>query len=316
MKAYYTGTGLGVLCGLVGKTRQAFYEYSWRLEKTQFEDAIIVDLVSRERLIAKRVGGKKLFLILKEELLAHQISIGRDKFLEVLRVNNLLVQRRKSRVQTTMSRHFLRKYPNISKDLLIDRAEQLWVSDITYLKIEGVNCYLILITDAYSRKVVGYNFGRNMDSDFCIQALQIAIAQRVYPGRKLMHHSDRGLQYCSKVYTSMLIDNDIEISMTENGDPLENALAERMNRIFKDNFDLRSLLMSFEQAQKVIANAIHYYNSRLPHSSVDMLTPNEAHHRIGQLKKHWKWYWKEQQNPKKQDASEKKEVAISNMSQN
>lgn len=295
MKAFYKDTGLGFLCGLVGKTRQAFYEYTWRLEKVQFQDAIIVDLVKRERLIAKRVGGKRLFLILKSELLDHQISIGRDKFLAVLRANDLLVPRRKSRVQTTMSRHFLRKYPNIAKDLLIDRSEQLWVSDITYLKVEGVNCYLILITDAYSRKVVGHHFGRNMDTAFCLVALEFAIAGRQYPHRKLMHHSDRGLQYCSKAYVKMLIANHITISMTENGDPLENALAERMNLIFKDNFDFYHLLMDFEPTQEFINKAIHYYNTRLPHSSVDMLTPEKAHHRTGELKKHWKWYWKEKQ---------------------
>lgn len=186
MKSYYKATGLGVLCGLVGKTRQAYYEYSWRIEKAQFEDAIIVDLVKRERRIAKRVGAKRLHLILKIELESHGILIGRDKFLEVLRVNDLLVKKRRKHANTTMSRHHLRKYPNLAKDLEIDRAEQLWVSDITYLRVEGKHCYLILITDAYSRKVMGYNFGRSMDTAFCLEALRSALINRAFSQRQLM----------------------------------------------------------------------------------------------------------------------------------
>ena len=312
MRIYYKGTGLGVLCGLIGKTRQAFYEARWRKEKTKFEDAIIVDLVKRERRIAKRVGAKKLYLILKEELKAHKIEIGRDKFLNVLRANDLLVKRRKKRIKTTMSRHGLRKYPNLAKDLGIDRAEQLWVSDITYLKVQGFHCYLILITDAYSRKVVGYNFGTKIDTAFCVKALQQAIANRSYTSRRLMHHSDRGVQYCSKGYVQILEKHQVQISMTERGDPLENPLAERMNGIFKDNLALDTDFDGFEQAKTEIDQAIQYYNNRLPHSSIDMLTPNQAHDRIGALKKHWKWYWKEKQ----EQASEKNDaLALSKQAQ-
>jgi transposase InsO family protein len=295
MKAFYKSTGLGCLCGLVGMTREAYYDRTRRLEKQEFDAAIIVDLVNRERKIAKRVGGKKLFLILKEELLLHQITIGRDKFLVILKANNLLVKRKRRRVQTTMSRHRLRKYPNIAKALSIDRAEQLWVSDITYLSVANTHCYLILITDAYSRKVVDCNFGRNMDTDFCIKALENALGDRCFAERELMHHSDRGMQYCSKAYIEMLLNAKIKISMTENGDPLENALAERMNGIFKSNFALDEKFLTFEQARGRITQAIEYYNNRLPHSSIDMLTPNEAHRKTGKLKMHWKWYWKEGQ---------------------
>jgi len=295
MKAFYKSTGLSVLCGLVGITRQAFYERSWRLEQTMFDSAIIVELVKRERKIAKRVGAKKLYCILKEELVRHEIQIGRDKFTDVLRDNDLLVRKKRRRKQTTMSRHRLRKYPNIAKDLKIDRSEQLWVSDITYLDVETTHCYLILLTDAYSRKVVGHNFGWHMDAAFCVEALQSALSDRLFPQRELMHHSDRGLQYCSKKYVEKLKGSDIKISMTENGDPLENALAERMNGIFKSNFALDEKFSTFEQAQKAVDAAIEYYNSRLPHSSVDMLTPNEAHLKTGELKKHWTWYWKEKQ---------------------
>ena len=300
------------MCGLVGLTRSAYYDRLRRVEKAKFDSAIIVDLVQKERKIAKRVSGKRLYLVLKETLLMHQIEIGRDKFLEVLRDNDLLVKRKKRRVQTTMSRHRLRKYPNIAKDLLIDRAEQLWVSDITYLDVENTHCYLILITDAYSRKVVGYNFGRNMDTAFCLVALQNALNGRLFPERELMHHSDRGLQYCSKKYTETLTDASIKISMTENGDPLENALAERMNGIFKSNFALDEKFETFEIAQRTIDDAIKYYNERLPHSSIDMLTPNEAHLKTGKLKKRWRWYWKEEQELLEKQVIENAEVVAAN----
>ena len=315
MRAYYKDTGLGVLCGLIGKTRQAFYEQTWRADKARFEDAIIVDLVNRERKIARRIGGRKLYLILQLDLERHRIKIGRDKFFEVLRANELLVKRRKQRVQTTMSRHRLRKYPNQVKALQIDRSEQLWVSDITYLSVAGGHGYLILITDAYSRKVVGYNFGKRMDTAFCLVALEQALVHRRYLERQLMHHSDRGVQYCSKAYVARLEQANISISMTEQGDPLENPLAERMNGIFKDNFAMDRDFSTFEDTQKQVQQAIQYYNERLPHSSLDMMTPDQAYDRIGNLKKHWKWYWKEKQELQKLEEQATQADGIPNQTQ-
>lgn len=288
MRFYYKDRGLGILCGLLGKTRQAYYDRSRRLEQKLFDAAILVDLVKEERKIAKRVGGKRLYDILKPVIISHGIKIGRDQFFEVLRCNDLLVKRRRKRKKTTFSRHRLRKYPNISKDIIVDKAEQLWVSDITYIRVGDGFCYLILITDAYSRKVVGYHFSKTMEASFCVRALEQAINGRMFANRPLMHHSDRGLQYCSLDYTKLLKDNKIAISMTQSGDPLENALAERMNGIFKDNFDLARTFSSFEEAQGFIDSAIDYYNNRLPHSSVDKLTPAKAHLRTGELRKHWK----------------------------
>jgi len=161
--------------------------------------------------------------------------------------------------------------------------------------------YLFLITDAYSRKVMGYNFSSRMTAKCCVVALEQALANRCYPKRKLIHHSDRGSQYCSKEYIDVLNGDSIVISMTENGDPLENPLAERMNRTFKDVFGLDENFGTFEKANTQVDLAIKYYNQRLPHSSVDMLTPDKAHHKIGKLKKHWKWYWREKQIPKLPD---------------
>ena len=301
MKAYYKHIGLGILCGLVGKTRQAFYDKDKREEQARFDASIIVSLVEREKKVAKRLGARRLLKILREELLEHGISIGLQGFLDVLRANDLLVKKRRRKPKLTDSRHKLPVFPNIVRNLHIDRSEMLWVSDITYIKVFDQFCYLILITDAYSRKVVGYNFAKNMTAKFCCQALNDALARRSYPDRKLIHHSDRGSQYCSKEYTSILKQEHITISMTENGDPLENPLAERMNRTFKDVFALDENFLTFKKAETQVDQAIEYYNNRLPHTSVDLLTPNQAHHKTGRLKKHWRWYWKENHVPKLED---------------
>lgn len=292
MKAYYKTVGLAVLCSLFGKSRHPDsyrdYEQKWQEEKELFQDAIIVDLVRNERRIARRVGGRNLYQILKSELEARQVQVGRDRFFTVLRENGLLVKRRRKRVATTMSRHELPKYPNLAKALEVEQAEQLWVSDITYIRVGEGFCYLILITDAYSHQVVGYRFSQSMDAAMCVLALKMALAGRRYPARPLMHHSDRGLQYCSKAYVEVLKNNSTSISMTENGDPLENAIAERMNGILKDSFELDRTFSSFEEARAFIEQAIEYYNNRRPHSSCDKLTPKEASGRTGPLKKHWK----------------------------
>ena len=287
MKAYYKTIGVEVLCGLFGKSRQAFYDRSRREQRQMFEQAIVVDLVKEQRQIGCRIGGKKLYLMLSPALRGHGLKIGRDRFLDVLRDNSLLVQPRRNRAKTTNSRHRFRKYKNTAKDVTVQKAEQLWVSDITYIRVGAGFCYLMLLTDAYSRKVVGYNFSPTLAASFCVKALQQALNNRVCPQRKLMHHSDRGIQYCSTEYTNLLIYKGIKISMTENGDPLENALAERMNGIFKDNFDLARNFDNFDQAWKVIQLAVNYYNNEVPHSSCDMLTPCQAHFKQGKLKKHW-----------------------------
>lgn len=296
MKSYYSSVGLGLLCELIGKTRQAFYKTRNKKERQLFDASIIVRLVIRERETAKRVGARRLLLILEFELLSHNIKLGRQKFIEVLRENDLLIKRRKRKPKLTDSRHKLPLYPNKARNLSINCSEQLWVSDITYIKVRDVFCYLILITDAYSRKVMGYNFSRRMDTAFCLESLNQALDLRSYPERELMHHTDRGTQYCSFDYTDKLKLSKIIISMTEHGDPLENPLAERMNRTFKDVFGLDENFGTYQKAQQQIDKSVAYYNTRLPHSSIDYLTPQEAHDRQGYLKKHWTYYWRAAQD--------------------
>lgn len=288
MKTYYKNkVSIGFLCGLFGYTRQAYYKQLIFNEQKRFETALVVDLVKEERKIAKRIGGKKLFRILSPSFEKHGIKLGRDAFFDILRANELLVKPKKRYRITTNSKHYLRKYDNLVVDVQVSAPEQVWVSDITYIDVQGSHAYLILITDAYSKQVMGYHFAQKMDTAFCLVALRAALAQRQYPHQALIHHSDRGLQYCSFAYTEELTRNNISISMTQNGDPYENALAERMNRTFKSEFDIGRTFDSFEQAKVEIEKAITYYNTVLPHLSCDLLTPKQAHQCKGALKKHW-----------------------------
>lgn len=227
----------------------------------------------------------------------HAISIGRDAFFEMLSVNGLLVRRKKrSKPQTTFSNHWLRKYKNLIIGFIPNAPNQLWVSDITYIHLDDGFAYLSLITDAYSHKIVGFYLSEDLSAKGCIMALKMALKNN--PSfDKLIHHSDRGLQYCSADYVKLLQDNNIAISMTENGDPRENALAERVNGILKDEL-LEVCYPSYPEAQKAIATAISIYNHQRPHSSVDMLTPVIAHTKTGELKKHWKNYYKRKEAEK------------------
>lgn len=294
MKAFYRDLGLEVLCGLLGKTRQAFYDHRRRQDRLMFDEALLVELVHKQRKLTPGIGGRKLFYLLQNDILRHHIAIGRDRFFEVLDRNDLLIRRRKKYTTTTQSRHWLKKYPNLAENRTVDHPEQLWVSDITYLSTNRGFCYLMLITDAYSRKIVGYKLSSSLHATFCVEALKQALKERTYLNHELMHHSDRGLQYCSTDYTALLMKHNVHISMTQNGDPYENAIAERINGILKQEWQLDQTFASFEHAQQLVDTAIHQYNHYRPHASCDYLTPSQAHQKNGPLPKRWKPKVKEQ----------------------
>ena len=237
-----------------------------------------------------RLGGRKLFFLLNTPLMEHGIDIGRDKFFSILETFGLLVRIRKKRLPiTTDSNHPFYKYPNLIKKIELLRSNQLWVSDITYISLINKFCYLSLITDAYSHKIVGYCLWENLKRDGTIKALKMATNSLLERGsNSLIHHSDRGLQYCSKDYIDLLTLDAISISMTENGDPYENAIAERVNGILKGEFELGLCYKSYELALEAVIKAINTYNSMRPHASCDYLTPDEAHKIIGKLKSKWK----------------------------
>lgn len=190
-----------------------------------------------------------------------------------MRDHGLLIRPRRRYIQTTMSKHWLRKWPNLIKGKTVRSPDEVWVSDITYLKTKEGNCYLNMITDAFSRKILGYAVGDNMETQTMISALQMALKGRRYPGVQTIHHSDRGIQYCSKDYDGMTRNNNIQLSMTENGDPYENALAERMNRTIKEEFGMDQVLKDKAQVASLVAESIFLYNQKRPHLALKMKTP-------------------------------------------
>jgi len=220
-----------------------------------------------------RIGTRKLCYLLS---LKGNINVGRDKLFSILREEGLLVSRRKKYTVTTNSKHWLRKYPNLTRDISLERPEQLWVADITYIDTLEGNAYLHLVTDAYSKQIMGYELCDNMEATSTFKALKMALGMRKYKS-ELIHHSDRGLQYCSKLYTDCLKENGINISMTQNGDPYENAIAERVNGILKEEFGLYDRFENIIQAKELARQSIEIYNKIRPHLSCSMFTPNQMH---------------------------------------
>jgi len=293
MKHDYPYISREALCRLFGKTRHAYYDHQWRRQDQTLKDDIILQLVHKIRNNSlPKLGTRKLLVLLKPELDAHQIQVGRDYLFDLLQEHKLLIRRRKRKVFTTDSRHWMRKYANLTGDLVITRPEQLWVSDITYIRIGNQWGYLSLITDAYSRKIMGIGFRSDLSALGCLEALQMAYDNRSYGHQPLIHHSDRGCQYCCKEYVDLLNTQHVAISMTERGDPYENALAERMNGIIKEEFNLYSSQDSFENTYLRILKSVAAYNQIRPHGSCDNLTPCEAHKKEGELTKKWKNYSK------------------------
>jgi transposase InsO family protein len=276
-----------ILCGLFGFTRQAWYDNKKRQSGLQMQEVFILKRVKELRQEHKRMGVGKLYHLLAPELQEHNIKYGRDKFYFLLREHGLLLKRRKRKPKTTNSNHFYRKYPNLIVDTKLLSSGRLWVSDITYIRTEKGFVYLSLVTDAYSRKIVGWCLWPDLTSEGALNALRMAIStEGVKQG--LIHHSDRGIQYCCNDYVNYLKGSDINISMTENGDPYENPLAERVNGILKDEYQLDETFTDYHSALEATKAAVYKYNNKRPHSSVDKMFPAEAHLQSGPLKKHWK----------------------------
>jgi len=275
---------------LLGYSRQAYYQQKKQSEKESLQHDLLINEVLKIRKIQKRLGGRKLFHMLERFIQEHHISIGRDAFFDLLSERKLLVRKRKRRKPiTTFSDHWMRKHPNLIEGFYPTAPNQLWVSDITYIVLVNCFAYLSLITDAYSRKIVGFYLSMDLSAEGCVKALNMALNNNPVLG-KLIHHSDRGSQYCCSDYVKILNDIYIKISMTQNGDPKENAIAERVNGILKDEL-LDKVYLDYKQAVKGVTVAISTYNHQRPHGSIDYLTPYEAHFRSGELKRRWKNYY-------------------------
>jgi transposase InsO family protein len=275
---------------LLGYSRQSYYQGIKFIQQKAYEADIVIDEVLRYRKYQKRLGTRKLLHEMQGFLEAHNFQIGRDAMFNLLAERGLLITKRKRRgFITTLSKHRFKKYPNIIKGFIPIAPNQIWVSDITYIHLSDDFAYLSLITDAYSHKIVGFYLSEDLSAKGPLKALKMALTGNP-DCENLIHHSDRGVQYCCDEYVKLLQNNIIKISMTENGDPLENPLAERVNGILKSEL-LEEVFVDFKIAQQAIAVACSTYNHLRPHGSIDNLKPVEAHQRTGKLNKRWKNYY-------------------------
>lgn len=272
-------------CRLFGISRQAIYQQEARCLEREEEFLTIKQLIEKQRRIMPRLGTRKLYFLLKQSFVENGIKIGRDAFFAYLKREQMLVKPIKNYTRTTFSKHWLRKYPNLLKNLDIKRTEQVFVSDITYIKSGERTHYLSLVTDAYSRKIVGYHLSDDMSAENVVKALKMAVRGRK-TNLELVHHSDRGLQYCSQIYQNELKKNNIIPSMTDGYDCYQNALAERINGILKQEF-LIYRCKNGKELNKLIKESVWYYNTKRPHLSLKMKTPNFVYEKTSEKHLHW-----------------------------
>ncbi|WP_115902358.1 IS3 family transposase [Tenacibaculum gallaicum] len=264
-------------CRLFEISRQGFYQSIKRENARRSERSKIKPLVLKIRMQMPRIGTRKLYYLLKNEFNNQGIKIGRDALFDYLRSESMLIKPKKNYTKTTNSKHWLRKYPNLIKETKIVHPEQYFVSDITYVKSRERTHYLSLVTDAFSRKIMGYHLSNDMSAENVVKALTMAIKNRITSGL-MIHHSDRGLQYCSTIYQNKLAEKGIKSSMTDGYDCYQNALAERINGILKHEF-LIYKCNTGKELEKLIKQSINIYNNLRPHLSLNMKTPNFIHNK-------------------------------------
>lgn len=264
-----------------------------KIVRLKNEEIHIKELVRKHRIRMTKIGGIKLHLKLKDKFNQLNIKMGRDKFFDFLRVHQLLIKRTKRAFITTDSKHCFYKSPNRIKGLDICHSEQAWVSDITYIRIQSGHAYLALVTDAYSKKIMGASLQDNMKVELVKEALTMALKNRSFNHESIIHHSDRGIQYCCPDFSKFAEDRGMVLSTTQQYDPYENAVAERINGILKYEFGLGKTIPSLQIAQTMLMQAIDIYNNERPHFSLNLMTPNESH--IKQIHK-YKSYRNEKSN--------------------
>lgn len=267
------------------------------VENMEMEHRLVVKEVMSIRDSHRAMGTRKLYEKIQPFLEEHRIKMGRDTLFDLLNEHKLLIKRRKRRISTTMSYHRFHKWPNLIKDFVPDRPNQLYVSDITYWKIETGHVYISLITDAFSHKIVGSHVSETLEAAGCRHALEQALPALLSGAVSLLtHHSDRGIQYCSAEYVKLLQDNNIRISMTENGEPTENAIAERVNGILKNEYLAFYKVDNIAQAKEQLYKAVKLYNQERPHMSIGNLTPEYVHQSKTKTEKLWKNYYQKPEN--------------------
>jgi transposase InsO family protein len=224
-----------------------------------------------------KTGTRKLLCHIQNQLIENNIKMGRDALFDLLRSNRMLVKKNKLFHITTDSKHFFYKSPNLLKDLTLNHAEQVFVSDITYIKVDGGHSYLALVTDAYSKKIMGWKLDDNMKVSLVKEALAMAYKNCIHKHKKIIHHSDRGIQYCCPDYSEFAQNKGFILSTTQQYDPYENAVAERINGILKYEFGLKNKIKNIKIAAKMIAEAVEIYNNERLHWSLDLKTPQNVH---------------------------------------
>ena len=279
------------VCALLGKTKQAYYERLHTFSKERTNDEIILQIVCEIRKEMPVAGTRKLYYELQNRM-ESVYAPGRDYLFNLLRYYGLLIRKSKRRVRTTMSFHQFHTYPNLYNNSLQKEANRVWVSDITYIRLcNGDFLYLSLITDAYSHMIVGWNLSESLGLDGALNAVKKAIGKLDHP-ELLIHHSDRGIQYCSHAYTRFLKEKGVRISMTQSGNPRDNAIAERVNGILKHEWLDHYTMSTFQQALQQVSSAINLYNTKRRHQSLNYMTPVQAAQFIGPIQRRWKSYYR------------------------
>lgn len=271
-----SGISITALCDRVGMSRQNYYAMRRLRQRRQIDEALILELVQRERRMQPRLGGRKLLHMLQTDMDEANVKVGRDRFFELLAEYDLLVPPKSGAPHTTNSRHSLPVFHNLLAGMVLDSPNQAWVSDLTYIRTDQGFVYAALITDAYSRKIVGFHIGDNLESEGCQQALAVALSD-LPPGLHPVHHSDRGCQYCCHEYVHRLQARGLPISMTESLHCYENALAERVNGILKQEYHLDQTFRTKAQAKAAFEQAVWLYNHRRPHLSLNYRFPADVH---------------------------------------
>jgi putative transposase len=298
---------------LFGKSRQAFHQMEVRKTKERVGNEILLVYVREIRKQMPRLGTRKMYDMLISIIKTNAIKIGRDTFFRLLKENDLLVKKRRKYVRTTDSDHGYKRYRNLIKEYVPTGPEQIWVSDITYLTVENDFVYLSLITDQYSKKIMGYHVEPTLQTNGPLKALRMALKNRMHPESGLIHHSDHGIQYCCNEYRDVLNENHLQISMSARGNPYENATAERVNGIFKYEFYLDKRFKNLADVQFVVKETVKVYNNLRPHASCNYLTPEQANQCSGVLKKRWKNYKRDNKPKEMQPISEEVKLVLAQL---
>ena len=267
---------ISALCGKADMSRQNYYAERRRRSWRSADESLAIDLARRERSLQPRLGGRKLLRLIGGELAEAGSPIGRDRFFGVLRRNGMLVERKPGKPRTTNSRHSLPVFHNLVRGLTPTGPNQIWASDITYVRTSEGWMFAALITDLFSRKIVGSHLGESLESIGCVLALKKALRE-LPEGARPTHHSDRGCQYCCHEYVELLMGNGMPISMTETAHCYENAAAERVNGILKQEYELDAGFRTKERAREAFKQSVFLYNNRRPHMGIGYRFPEAVH---------------------------------------